>query len=184
MLEFIVKPAIVLVVKYKSMEAREDFYPFIGKVVVRFQDADMFLNMFMMCLLGGDINVTQAFMVTLPFSKKLDIIHSVAPLKIAREDLLKRLDEVLKLLSKAEEERNKVVHATWMPSSKSNMIFFYKPKATRNAGLKLNEGRSMTIAEVEAIFKTIDNATNEFCDLAHTLEEEKIMHSLLFRKTT
>ena len=42
----------------------------------------------------------------------------------------------------------------------------------------------MTIAEVEAIFKTIDNATNEFCDLAHTLEEEKIMHSLLFRKTT
>ena len=70
-LESIVQPAIVLVINYKSMEAREDFYPLIGKVVVRFQDADMFLNLFMMCLLNENINVTRAFMVTLPFSKKL-----------------------------------------------------------------------------------------------------------------
>jgi hypothetical protein len=47
------------------MKPLENYYPLIGKVVVRFQDLDMLVNMLMVCLLSEDPNVTLAFMVTL-----------------------------------------------------------------------------------------------------------------------
>src|ERR1039458_7508682 len=107
------------------MKPLENYYPLIGKVVVRFQDLDMLVNMLMVCLLSEDPNVTLAFMVTLPFSKKLDVLRSVAPFKFRSQNLLDRLVTVLPILSRAEESRNRVVHAAWLGSSESNTVFFH-----------------------------------------------------------
>jgi len=162
------------------MKALDAYYPLIGKVVVRFQDLDMVVNITMACLLGEDPNVTQAFMVTLPFSKKLDVLRSVAPFKFKRQDLIDRLDRVLPVLSQAEDGRNRVVHATWIGSSASDTVYFHKPRATRKAGLKDGGIRHATIAELEQVIKSIASAMKEFCELGSALEKAKVLSTKMF----
>jgi len=70
------------------MKALETYSPLLGKVVVQFQEVDMLLTVLMACLLNEDPNVTMAFMVTLPFSKKLDVLGTVARAKFTHQDLL------------------------------------------------------------------------------------------------
>jgi hypothetical protein len=166
----------------RDIKAIDEFYPLIGKVVVRFQEIDMTLNMIMACLLKEDPNVTIAFMVTLPFSKKLDVLRSVAPFKFKFKILLDQLDATLPLISVAEDKRNRVVHATWISASDNKKVFFYKPRATRKVGMKDDGIRDVTPEEIKDALKAIDDALSAICRLGEQLERQGVMITKMFSK--
>ena len=117
------------------MRKIEEFYPLIGKLVVEFQELDFLLNLFLGMLLKEDINVTMAFAVSLPFAKKIDVIKSIAPFKLNTAQLNEALDALIGKLGKAEEERNRIVHASWIGEGDSK-VFFHKPQTSRKHGMK------------------------------------------------
>jgi hypothetical protein len=162
------------------MNALEMYYPLLGKVVVRFQEVDMLLCVLMACLLNEDPNVTLAFMITLPFSKKLDVFGTVARAKFTHQDLLDKLDKAISLLSSAEEGRNRVVHAAWIGSVSGNSVFFHKPRASRKEGMQHGGIRQATQEEVESVINKIQIAMSAVCQFGRELEQRKIIKVSLF----
>jgi len=162
------------------MKTLEAYYPLIGKIVVKFQDLDFFLNVLMTGLLKEDPNVTMAYAVSLSFSKKIDVLKSIAPFKFKHQDLHDTLDKSIGLMSKAEELRNRIIHASYLGSSEEGAVYVYKPRASRKHGMRNGGIRNITTKELEESLEAIQNAFNSATSLGRELEKRKIISIQLF----
>ena len=162
------------------MDSLDRHYPLIGKVVVEFQGIDLTLNIILGSLLiKEDINIIQAFAVSLSFSKKMDVLKSIAPFKIQEPDLLKILDKVLKELSQAESERNRIVHAHWMAASDGSKVALLKPSTSRRHGLR--GGISwVSPDEIEKVITYIQKAKSSLWMFGAELEKRGVIRLKMF----
>lgn len=165
------------------MPTLDEFYPLIGKVVVEFQSLDFQLNILFACLLREDPNVSMAFAVTLPFSKKIDVLKSIAPFKIPQGDLHLDLEKIIILLTQSEEKRNQVIHASWIPNASADKVFFHKPRATRKEGMKNGGIRESMPSEIDETLQTIHNAKQGLFAFCARLQKSGILRSQMISKS-
>jgi hypothetical protein len=162
----------------RTVGIREKFFAPIGNIVVAFQDADFCLTMLLALLLNEDTNVTLSFAVSLSFSKKLDVVKSIAPFKIKDQGLLAELDDIVKQLANAEQERNVIVHGHWITPVKDGPIGFYKP-ATRRDGLK-NFLESKSMDDMQKVLAIIHKATERLFSFTGELHARGVIQQKVF----
>jgi hypothetical protein len=144
----------------------------IGRLIVAFQTLDFNLNMILSYLLKDTLDVTIAIATSLSFSKKLDVLKSIAPYRIHNQRILKQLDIMITLCGVAERERNMIVHSNWFINFGPEQQFVrYKPQTSRKRGLK----HSTTPGTPEFIQESIDI-------VSRALEKVHLFGSLLERK--
>ena len=157
-----------------------DFYPLIGKVVVAFQEVDFLINLMFASLLREQPDISMAVATSLSFSKKLNVLKAISQFKIRASDLQARLDEVIKKLGRAEDERNRIVHAAWIPSSVDDKVFFHKPRITQKHGVKNGGIRESFPSEIEETLQSIGDAKQELLEFLGELERKSIIRTRMF----
>lgn len=152
----------------QQSDALEKFYPLIGKVIVRFQALDSFLNVVLMGITKEQPDVVMAYSASLSFGKKVDVLKSVMLFKVGNSALLARLEDVVKALSDAEEERNRIVHASWMGGT-DGTVLFHKPQTSRKRGLRNGGVRESCVEDIEGSLIIINDAVVHLSKLAREL---------------
>jgi hypothetical protein len=141
------------------MDYREKHYPSIGNVVVAFQDIDFGVTYLLASLLNEDGKTVQAIAGSLRFPEKLKVLQAVANDKISDQALLERLNELVKQLNEAKDQRNSVVHGLWINPVKEVSLGFYKPQIKKGVFNNFLEVKSDD--EIKAIVSIVQEAEKQ-----------------------
>jgi hypothetical protein len=172
------------------VKALEKCYPLIGRVVVEFQNLEGILEILIVELLvhkdfknrdlmNKDFNCLLAVMASLTFSKKVDLIRSIAPFKLRYQDLFDSLKDIVVSLTRAEEKRNSIVHAHWMAMGDERVVIT-KPRTSRKVGLIGGGLHEVTTAKIEEALAAIREATNKVADLGSKLTQRGVIKTKMF----
>jgi hypothetical protein len=153
----------------------EDIYEPIGKLVVRFQNLELFMNLLLIDLLKQDYDTGFCVTSEMSFSRLVASLVSVAEVRIKDVTLVEEMRKVAGQLNICEDARNKVLHSRYASSNDG------KPKrakitAKQRNGLK----KSIYDASVQEIceyIKQIEDATMQIDSLGCKLKAQGMISS-------
>src|SRR3989344_6406300 len=128
----------------------DDHLKALGRVVVNFNSLEVFLNFLIWILIGPDLKTGKIITSEVSFKGKITLLASLYRIKI--KDIKKDSDVngLIKRLIKAEDERNKVIHSSWVIDEKNTRITRYKITAKLKRGLK-DEFEEMNDTDINKI---------------------------------
>lgn len=171
----------------------EKCYPLIGKVVVEFQQLEFSLEHLILELLihkdhkdrdliNADLNALLALTASLPFSKKVDVLRSIAPFKLRYQHIHDSLGDVIVSITKAEENRNRIVHGTWMYYGEKQVAYM-KTQTSRKHGLRGGGLKRFTTADLDKAIAEIQDAKDKVIQLGSELTRCGVIKTSMFTNT-
>lgn len=150
----------------------------LGKVMVNFGSLEFLLNFFIWQLIDrNNIDLGKVVTSENSFRRNIALFASLYRLKIGNIDKDTEIDNLIKKLITAGENRDKVAHSTWLMNKSGENISTYKITAKQKQGLK-NRFEDMNVPELEKISKYIGEASGGIFNLIkkHT-QNDKIVIS-------
>jgi hypothetical protein len=135
----------------------DDYLIAIGKVCVQWGILEHFVELVLLKLaeLPHDSTNGKIIVNHMSWPQKMDIINSLVDQLLPQYPRLAGYDEqVVPLLKKAQEGRNRIIHGFWATPQKSSVLLL---RATARGKLKLYADE-MTVTKIEAVLADINNA--------------------------
>jgi len=164
---------------YPSVNAQlEDIYEPIGKLVVRFQNLELFMNLLLIDLLKQDYDTGFCITSEMSFSRLVASLVTVAEVRIKDVTLVDEMRKVAGLLNTCEGARNKVIHSRYALSNDG------KPKRAKITAKQRNGLRKaihdVTVQEICEHIKEVEVATMQIDALGCKLKARGIISSAYF----
>lgn len=133
------------------MILEDPHYRAIGRISVEFSNAELWVNAFVWQLIGPDQLVGQIVTSKMSFKSTLDLFAALFRHRFKDVALQEKCNELIARLADSEEERNTVLHSTWIQQS-ANLAepTRFKITAPRKKGLTHTK-ETVTAAQLEAI---------------------------------
>lgn len=146
------------------MVISDEHYRAIGRISVMFSDVETWTSSFIWQLVGPDQYVGQMITAGMSFSRQLDLLTSLFRHRFSDPALQLSLETLVRRLSELEQQRNAILHSTWvlMSTNRSEATRF-KITASRKRGL--HQIKETTRPEdLDAVAAAFETALGEFCD--------------------
>ena len=152
----------------------DDHLKALGRVVVNFNSLEVFLNFLIWILIGPDLKTGKIITSEVSFKGKITLLASLYRIKI--KDIKKDSDVngLIKRLIKAEDERNKVIHSSWVIDEKNTRITRYKITAKLKRGLK-DEFEEMNDTDINKIADSINDVAKEIGNMISSYPQGRLL---------
>lgn len=138
-----------------EIQLPEPYLTAIGKVCVQWATLESAFDMTLRKLAGFDLLDSRAtiIMAHMPWPMRMDIVYSLVEKFRSDYPHLARFDELKPLLKKAQDGRNRVVHAIW--AYEDGVVSTLRATARGKLKSHINQ---ITVAEIDAIAADIGTA--------------------------
>jgi hypothetical protein len=145
------------------MVISNEHYRAIGRISVMFSDVETWTSAFIWQLIGPDQHVGQMVTAGMSFPRQLDLLTSLFRHRFPDPSLLQSLELLTKRISELEQQRNAVLHSSWvLQSSDPNEATRFKITANRKKGL--HHAKEVTRpAELDTIADGFQQVLSDFC---------------------
>jgi hypothetical protein len=147
------------------MVISNDHYRAIGRISVMFSDVETWTSAFIWQLVSSDQLIGQMVTAGMSFPRQIDLLTSLFRHRFDDPVKLQSLELLVRRISELEQQRNGVMHSTWLLlSSNPNEATRFKITATRKKGLHQTRV-VITPAELDKIADGFQQALSELCNL-------------------
>jgi hypothetical protein len=147
------------------MVISNEHYRAIGRISVMFSDVETWTSSFIWPLISSDQLIGQMVTAGMSFPRQLDLLTSLFRHRFPDPVKLQSLELLVRRISELEQQRNGVMHSTWLLlSSNPNEATRFKITATRKKGLH-QKREVITPAELDKIADGFQQALSDLCDL-------------------
>ena len=138
----------------------------IGRVSVNFALLEFQLAEALRAALGADMSAGRIVIAHLSFRRMLDVLASLARLRLANDPRLDDLEDVLSAASAAEDSRNQLLHSTWIAGAPHQEVSRFKTTAKRAKGLEI-QAEAVSVDRINATAEQIAEATFDMAEVQY-----------------
>jgi hypothetical protein len=111
----------------------------LGQITANFTILEDFLKSLITDLIGYDSTIAKIITCELSFRKLVDLLATISAYRIADEEKLKTMKQIISRAGEVENKRNTVVHSGWTFGRSAGSVTRIKTTAKRKHGLRSHE---------------------------------------------
>ena len=151
----------------------DDYFKALGKIAVNFSSLEIYLSFLIWNLSTSELKVGKIITSELSFKAKVALFASLYRLQVGDIKKGSDVEKLIKSLMKAEDERNMVMHSSWLVDEKNTKVTRYKVTSKLKHGLK-DEFEDFTVNDLNKIADFISSTGRELGKLISSLSKEII----------